>query len=676
MHRKIFTEQIKRGKRTAVYLCLLLMATAFFVMSVDLYYNSTSNLDISENAFSTLAVVELYGEVDQYGQLVERNSEDHIGYQAVGVEGYDFSDLIDSEAVESWDLRTYYGAYIADEPAMIYAPADLSDGTIREEWTMRSYTVIRFRIQSDNPIPLTYHPYSVNQWRERGFFALEVLDEAAGCYVYPDRLTYTDFGFTQEEWDAAAEDIRAFNRSDDTDRLILYPGVEYVAILRNHGYWLENEETGLWEYTDTRISESTFSLATPYQDYESIRLVYDPSGEGLEYEPGCTPFPLQRWEDVQSDPALKSYFEDLWQVLHVQQHTHNVVATSDVTSVPAFHLGIAALTEGRLITDDEYAQGTRVCLISDEVAKSQGWQVGDRVTMQLFESEYIPVGAVPVGGARYVHRQPIYSGGETPFVDEGEYEIVGIYSIYSTVGYTELAASTTEVSPYSIYIPASSIAADMDLSGALVNGSTLSIKLKNGSAGEFQADMDAKGLLTAQSGQYTPTFHFYDQGYSAVASSLRSMGSTARLLLLLSSILLLIVCVLTAYFFWQSHRQTVGIFRILGGTKRQAVSSLLLCAVALTVIGAATGAAVGSGAAYVVGSTMIQRNVAEIELDMSQDTDTSALTAQEAGIRITPELLPTLAAACAALLYPAFLLGFAATDINREPRELLPKGKG
>lgn len=672
MHRMIFTEQLRRSKRTVVYLCLLLIATAFFVMSVDLYYNSTSNLDISENAFSTLAVVELYGEVDPYGQLVERNSEAHIGYRPAGVKGYDFSGLIDSEAVAGWDLRTYYGAYIADEPAMLYAPQVSSVGITTERWTMRSYNVIRFQLRSDDPISLTYRPPSATQWREHGFFALDVLDEAAGCFVYPESLTYADLGFTQEAWDAAAEDIRAFNRSDDTDRLILYPGVEYVAIVRNQnfGCWLQNEETGLWEYAGSDLTNAAFSLATPYQDYESIQLVYDSAGEGLVYGPDGTPFPIQRWEDVERDPALKRYFQELWQELRVQQHTHNVVATSDAASVPAFHLGIAALTKGRLITEAEYAQGARVCLISDTVAKSQGWQVGDRVDMQLFESEYVPV------GARFVHTQPIYRGEETPFVDRGAYEIVGIYSLYPTAGYTELAASTTEVSPYSIYIPASSIAAGRDLSGALVNGSTFSIRLKNGSAQQFQADLAAKGLLTEQDGQYTPTLHFYDQGYSAVASSLRSMGSTARLLLLLSSILLLIVCALTAYFFWQSQRQTVGIFRILGGTKRQAISALLLCASVLTVLGAAVGAIIGSGTAYIVGSTMIQQNIAEIELDMSQDTDTSALTAQESSIRVTPHLTVTLCAACAALLYPAFLLGFAAMDINREPRELLPRGKG
>ena len=52
MHRKIFIDQMKRSKKTVVYVCLLLIATAFFVSSMNLYQNSVRNLQISENAFS------------------------------------------------------------------------------------------------------------------------------------------------------------------------------------------------------------------------------------------------------------------------------------------------------------------------------------------------------------------------------------------------------------------------------------------------------------------------------------------------------------------------------------------------------------------------------------------------------------------------------------------------
>ena len=118
MYLKFFVGQIKRSKKTLFYILLLIVSTAFFVASVNLYQNSTANLRKAEETYSTLAVTELYGDVDKYGNLVEENSETHVGYKAVAAQGYDFSDILDSEAVQSWDLRTQYGAYIENMPAL------------------------------------------------------------------------------------------------------------------------------------------------------------------------------------------------------------------------------------------------------------------------------------------------------------------------------------------------------------------------------------------------------------------------------------------------------------------------------------------------------------------------------------------------------------------------------
>lgn len=375
-------------------------------------------------------------------------------------------------------------------------------------------------------------------------------------------------------------------------------------------------------------------------------------------------------EDVEKSQELKAYFEDIWQDISIQQYTHNVVATNDVTSVPAFHLGSVALTEGRLITQEEYEKGAKVCLISEEMVKNQKWKIGDKLDMKLFESEYIPEDRAGVLGD-----QPIYDAEETPFVEEGEYEIVGIYSMYPTAGNTELAPNTLEILPYNIYIPTKSISKEREPEDLLIHGSTFSVKLKNGKVEEFLADMEVKGLTERKEGRYEPKFTFYDQGYSAVESGLRSMNSTAKLLLL-SSVLLLIVCILVAYFFWQNQRQTVGIFRLLGGTKRQAVLAVLRCALILTVLGAAAGGILGWGVTYLAGTGIMEKNMEELETDLSGAYDVSGLTEQEENIRIQADPLATLGACGAALLYPMFLLGFAAMDIYKEPRELLPKGKG
>ena len=670
MHHKIFFQQIKRSKKTMLYLLLLFVATAFFVTSVNLYQNSIHNLKVSEETFSTLAVTEIYGEVDKYGELVKPNSEEHIGYQAVGVKGYDVHDILDSKAVESYDLHSHYGAYIEGHPAMYYGPEMSSSGEIYDNWFTRSNNVIRFKIQGSEPVELEYNPDESYTWGWRPFY-LEILEDAAGFASYPDYLPYNHFGFDKEEWAEHEEDIKELNQTDDTDKLIFYPDVEYIAVLRYHPCWNWVGEAGTWEYRDRGLHDDQFELATPVQDYQSIRLTYDGSRESREYEESDSPFPIQLVEDVEKNPELKAYFEDIWQDTSVQSCTHNIVTTNDVTSVPAFHLGSAALTEGRLITKEEYEKGANVCLVSEEMVKNQKWKIGDKLDMKLFESEYIPEDRAWVLGD-----QPIYDAAETPFVEEGEYEIVGIYSRYPTAGNAELAPNTLEILPYNIYIPTKSISKERKQEELLIHGSTFSVKLKNGRVEDFLADMEDKGLTERKEGRYEPKFTFYDQGYSAVESGLRSMNSTAKLLLLLSSVLLLVVCILVAYFFWQNQRQTVGIFRLLGGTKKQAVLAVLHCALAITVLGAAAGGILGCGVTNLAGTGIMEENLEELETDMTGAYDMSGFAEQEADIRIQADPLATLGACGATLLYPLFLLGFAALDINKEPRELLPKGKG
>lgn len=669
MHHKIFFQQIKRSKKTLLYLLLLFAATAFFVTSVNLYQNSIHNLKVSEETFSTLAVTEIYGEVDKYGELVKPNREEHIGYQAVGVKGYDVRDILDSKAVESYDLRSHYGVYIEGHPAMDYGPDMSSSGEIYDNWFTRSNNVIRFKIQGLEPVELEYNPDESYTWGWRPFY-LEILEDAAGFASYPAYLPYNHFGFDKEAWAAHEEDIKELNQTDDTDKLIFYPDVEYIAILRYHPCWNWVGEAGTWEYRDRDLHDDQFAFATPVQDYTSIRLTYDGSRESREHEESDSPFPIQRVEDVEKNLELKAYFEDIWQDISIQQCTHNVVATNDVTSVPAFHLGSTALTEGRLITQEEYEKGAEVCLISDAMVKNQNWKIGDKLKMKLFESEYIP------DYDQNLYDQPIYDAAETPFVEEGEYEIVGIYSRYPTAGNAELAPNTLEIQPYNIYIPTKSISKERKPEELLIHGSTFSVKLKNGRVEDFLADMEEKGLIERKEGRYEPKFTFYDQGYSAVESGLRSMNSTAKLLLLLSSVLLLVVCILVAYFFWQNQRQTVGIFRLLGGTKKQAVLEVLHCALAITVLGAAAGGILGCGVTNLAGTGIMEENLEELETDMTGAYDMSGFAEQEADIRIQADPLATLGACGATLLYPLFLLGFAALDINKEPRELLPKGKG
>ena len=665
MFEKIFTHQLKRSRKTVFYILLLIVATAFFVTSTNLYQNSTRNLQKAEETYSTLAVIELYGDIDKYGSLVEENSENHVGYKAAAVKGYDISQIIGSKAVESWDLRTQYGAYIEDRPAL---RGVTDDGIYVPRATGQ---LVRFRLKEDKAVTL---PLLETQ---QTFISLEILDHAAECFRYQDAFLFQCF-LNPNEVAGYAEQIKQVNRSDKTTTLTLYPGIEYVACIwpGANWAWSEQEEGILEVCTEDKNGRKTngtvdFNLCYPWTDYGNFHVAYDKDEEWLTYDEGYamgSPFPLQRWEDVQDDPQLKAYYDKTWEDVKIQNYVYQVQLTNDITSVPAYHIGGASLSEGRMITADEYRSGAKVCMVSQELADFQKWEIGDKLNLHLFETFYQPA-------QKYDYSQPLWDSDIKEFIHEGEYEIVGFYSKNPVTGSSDISPNTLDMSIFNIYLPEKSVPSVIPVEERYVHSSLFSVKIQNGSIDTFLNDMEAKGVVTEKPGQFTPKFTFYDQGYSLVEPGLRAMNSTAKLLMVLSIALLLITSILTAYFFWQNQRQTVGIFRLLGGSGKQAIASVMACALILCGIGAAVGGSVGYGAAQVIGNDILEENIAQSERDSLFQAYVLPVQEEQESTVVTADPMLTLGACSSVMLFPLFLLGFMSADINKEPRELLPQSK-
>ncbi len=120
MKTKLFYKQMTRSVKTvAVNVVILAVVTAFFCMSLNLYSSSMHNLQMADDTYRTVAIMELYGDVDQWGDLTTPESEGYQGYRAVGVTGYDLEDIVNAAGVLDYDLRQRYAAYIVGQPAML-----------------------------------------------------------------------------------------------------------------------------------------------------------------------------------------------------------------------------------------------------------------------------------------------------------------------------------------------------------------------------------------------------------------------------------------------------------------------------------------------------------------------------------------------------------------------------
>lgn len=189
--------------------------------------------------------------------------------------------------------------------------------------------------------------------------------------------------------------------------------------------------------------------------------------------------------------------------------------------------------------------------------------------------------------------------------------------------------------------------------------------------------MDALGLTEYREDRYNPSFAFYDQGYSIIQPSLQAMNSTSKLLLILSSVFLLVVSALLAYFFAQNQKQSVGILRMLGGSKMRAMLGVLACGLLLVTVGALCGALLGHSFCGAAGEGILNSQMEEQAI--TQPFRAFVLT-EETSVaeQLSVHGIPSLTAAAGlagAVLFLLLLLCNLLAYIHKEPRELLPKAK-
>ena len=110
MHlRQLFRKPI----RIILYLLTIALSAGFFCMSANLYWDSVKNLQLADDAFSTIAVLDYYADVDWYGKIVENfeNVYRYAGEQRITRYGVDLQQIVNAPYVKNYDLRSVYGAF-------------------------------------------------------------------------------------------------------------------------------------------------------------------------------------------------------------------------------------------------------------------------------------------------------------------------------------------------------------------------------------------------------------------------------------------------------------------------------------------------------------------------------------------------------------------------------------
>ena len=681
MHLK---QLFRKPMRTVLCILVLVVLTAFFCTSLNLYMDSQHNLQMANDTYTTIAIMELYADVDSRGNIISdvTKAEDYAGYHALTVYGYDLEPIITAPSVKKYELRARYGAFSEDNIAVRYndkkqaipicsediirfkiVPEHQKEAEADKEWNDVEFVDDgRYRIHTFSFVDSDTHTSRK--------YNLDIIESAINVFDYEKLPILFNISLDNIYTTTPLTDTNSLMPSaeyaDKPDCIILEPNTEYIASISGLSSSSNtfNAANSLYKIQTFGVARDKF-FRSNYYCYSIGRSEY----VSWDY-PYENPFWIYEYDELKSKPEMLKKYEQIARAYYINSRSFGVMTTNDLTGIPAFHLGNMFIPEGRMITEEEYASGAKVCMISTDLAKLQGWNVGDKIDFSFYEYNNF-VNATIWGSRlspRYTYTDPDH------FFDNGEYEIVGTYNVRPLTGTSAVSASAVSVPWNTIYIPEKSLENAPAEEDRPVTGALLTIWLENGKIEPFIERMNELGITGAKQGDYEARFTFYDQGYSRIQPSLEALSGTAELLLILSSSLLVIAALLLAFFYAQSQKQSIGTMRLLGCSKARAFVAVMLSALIIAVTGALIGAAIGHALTASVGESIMASANQTPEEFLAFSAYLAESTQVEVEFALGADAKVSLLTCLAALgLFIAGTLVFVLRYLGKGPRELLPR---
>lgn len=345
--------------------------------------------------------------------------------------------------------------------------------------------------------------------------------------------------------------------------------------------------------------------------------------------PCIMPYTEDFWET-----EAGAYFRDAAEICKINGSALTVVSTEDMSAYLPFHQGGVYLSQGRNFTEEDYANGNKVCIVSKYLADQNGWKIGHKLDMSFFEANYgFNVQSEAVASyyepleEHYDSTTDTYSLEMTDrFFDEGTFEIVGFYSGNVTfsdfskdIQYTKDEGIDRRI----IFVPQASVENQPDVPLSKYNTSVL---LDDELFIYFMSDMETSGLLEQQKGRYQLKFDIYDQGLGAMKQSLRQLDVTSKMVLYVACAVAITVIILLSVLTILQNRKQIAILRSLGVEKKQIPMAVLSGFLIICLL----GAIIGGGIAHLISNRVADYILDTVQTDLADTSFTSTLAKKDA----------------------------------------------
>ncbi len=517
--------------KTFVFLVLLILAVAFFMLGYNLWAVAKENIDKIESTYMTIGTVQQKATAVGTGERWDAGTKKYTYYQHPEYDGMIPVSVLNFEGADyilAPEKRPSYGAYMFG--------FEMSEMPLWEVSFDLGLIVIEMEPLEDC---MTGDPVRVKVKRVLYGLLPDFIDEIWFCDHFNDtpEPLYANKTYVV----CLQEDIPHEGMSGYVYSGYAYSGYAYMPV--------GSINSTQFDKNGNRIEDTT-----------TVRVPWDEVTDGFYETPRG-----KRWL------ALIEGFD--W-----MKYTIPVVQTNGTNLLMAFYEGNAWICDGQDITDEEYKNGDKVCLVNKYFADNNHLKVGDSLSLPLYFSDYYQT--YRIGGSLINAKGELY-----PIFEESSYKIVGIYntvttSIYEITGY--------EMGENTVIIPSASVKnSDENNISAMgpMMGYTTSFQIPNGHIDEYMAAWEKQGISSLE-------INFYDKGYTKIKAGLDDMMNTATILLIAGTVTTLLVLVLFCHLFITKQKKRTAIERSLGMSKKRCVASLLTGILAIVIPACLIGSAI------------------------------------------------------------------------------------
>lgn len=560
-------QMLRTPVRTTLFFFLLILATLLMVLGGNLWLTNYKKASVYENQFMTIGTVnqkatsmsqEIIWDAEKKDYWIKRQNQ-YDTYLSP-------SDLVSPETkyIERPEKRSYYGSYTPEYTHLWEAenPVNSAEGSVVAEFSP---------VKDSRP------------------------DESIQIMITKVFGNYKSLENT----------IVWFCDHTNPTPEILYADKTYVGMLYESLNAHGKEYEKIPSITGAPMEYRAGSISATLFDESGARVADTIQVEKNYYEVS----------DGFYDTKIGKRYLSLADQAALLYKTQPVTGTNKTELLIPFYYGDAYVCEGRNISQEEYDNGSKVCLAPASFMKNNHLTLNDKITVRLYytnssntaSSNFEPDGSGP--GYNFLL---INTHGKLlePF-ETNEYRVVGIYNV--TVSPTE---SRYNLGADELIVPLKSIQnrkKNIIAYGAMKD-TTTTFQISNGSISSFLVDYSKHGSDEVE-------FSFHDKGYSSLKSGIENMKSISLLLLLIGFSMIVLLLLLFTHIFITKQKERIAIERSMGMSRGECRRSMLSGIVIVLLLGSILGALAGGGLSNMVSAKNVEREYYDNSYSAISDRD-------------------------------------------------------